>query len=44
MAVSAADAIIRQLIEQERVIVSPWRALILLRRATRELAPLVRAW
>lgn len=41
---TAADAIIRQLIEQERVIVSPWRALVLLRRATRELPPSAREW
>lgn len=44
MAISAADAIIRQLIEEERVVVSPWRALILLRRAAREIPRSDRGW
>jgi len=44
MVTTAADAILEQLAEQNRRVLSRWRALILLRRATVRLRPNQRRW
>ena len=42
--ITAADVLLRQLSDQNRRILSPWRALILARRATHALTPDERRW
>jgi predicted transcriptional regulator of viral defense system len=42
--ITAADAIIQQLADENRRVLSDWRAAVLLRRATKELAPDRRKW